>query len=284
MIIIALATLVISILSTFLGYIFIVSIGCVYLLDKEPRQRITFYSIICISLIVLYLSRIIPILEVSDIFGSVLLVSWIFIHVIKKTEDHSIALYYGCLSQIAYGVFRYVLFSGIYQKRVDMIFQGYETFLSSDTIIGNTNGQLESILEQIRIIMIDYHLAIWSASMIFAVYLATLFFSKRVAFKWQHHLFKLPQSLIYLLIVALVLALIQFTRVFGLNIVVIISIIMLLQGLAIVDFCCKKHLKNSRLILIAVIVLIFVNVYFALIVSLLGLIDNWLDIRKINHI
>ncbi len=281
---IALASLFISLLSPFLGYIFLVSIGGSKILLKE-KTRVTSFTIISIGIIILYILGLITVLEVSDIIGSVLLTSWIFIMTLIRTKDYTKALYYGCLSQIAYAIFRTILFSDIYQQRIETLFEGYESILGSGiTAFSSGNGQLEMILTQIKSILLDYQMAIWGITMIFAVYIATLFLAKRSDYKWQHHLFRFPHSLIYLFILALGLAVIPYTRIFGLNSVLIIVIVFLLQGLAIVEYWCKKHLKNSRFVMLAIIILMFVNIFFALLVSLLGLIDNWLDIRKINHI
>jgi len=205
--------------------------------------------------------------------------------VLIRTKDYTKALYYGCLSQFAYGIFRTYLFSGIYQQRIETIFEGYENILGSGIKpFSSDNGQFEIILMQIKSILLDYQMAIWGVTMVFAVYVAALFLAKRSEHKWQHHLFRFPHSLIYLFILALMLAVIPYTRMFGLNSVLIIIVVFLLQGLAIVEYWCKKHFKNSRFVMLAIIILMFVNIFFALLVSLLGLIDNWLDIRKINHI
>lgn len=284
MFIIAVASLFISLLSPFLGYIFVVSIGGSNILNRE-RQRVAFYIIICLGIIVLFLLRAITILEIFDILVSVVLVSWLFIITLMRTEDYTKALYFGCLSQTVYGMFRYFAFGGIYQERVEMLFRGYESMIgNSIATLGSDNAQMEAILLQIKSIMIDYRMAIWGISMIFAVYIAALFYAKRASVKWQHHLLNFPHSLIYIFIITLILAILPQTRLLGQNGVLIVVTILLLQGLAIIDFWSKKHFKNSRFIMLAAIVLMFVNVFFALLVSLLGLIDNWLDIRKINHI
>jgi hypothetical protein len=279
---IPLATLFISLLSPFFGYIFLVSIGGGQLLLKY-RQRVILFGVVSVGLIILYALNTITTLEIADLVGSVLIVSWIFMVVLIKTQNHTKALYYGVLGQIAYGIFRTHYFSDIYRERIETLFTGYEGFIGSG-VAENGNGQFDFLLEQLQKMMIDYQMAIWTISMIFAVYIAALFLARRIPIKWQHHFLKLPYSVVYLFMAALLLAIVPGTRLFGLNSVMIMAAVLLIQGLAIVDFWCRKYLRRSRFVLLAAIILMFLNVFFAVMVSLLGLIDNWLDIRKINQI
>jgi len=247
------------------------------------QQRVMLFVVISVGLIIFYALNTISILEIADLVGSVLLVSWIFMIVLLRTHNHTKALYYGFLGQIAYGIFRTRYFSEIYRERIGTLFTGYESLMGS-SIAENGNGQFDLIMEQLQKIMIDYQMAIWTISMIFAVYIATLFLAKRIPVKWQHHFIRFPYSVVYIFMAALLLAIIPSTRLFGLNCVMIVAAVLLIQGLAILDFWCKKYLKNSRFVLLAAVILMFFNVFFAVMVSLLGLIDNWLDIRKINQI
>lgn len=288
MIFIAVATLFISLFSPFLGYIFLVSIGWSVLLTKQ-QSRVFFYAVISIGIIGLYLLRTITILEVYDILGAVLIVSWIFMMLLTKDGNYTKAMYFACLGQLTYGIFRTFLFSGIYRQRIEMVFEAYENIFhlsSSQTFLGNSaaEGQLEAIIEQVKMLLLDYQMAIGSIMMIFAVYLAALFFSRRARLKWQHHQLRFQNSLSYLLIIALLMAIIPYTRLVGINITLIIAVMYLIQGLSIIDYWCKRHLNKSRFVMLTLIVLMFLNVFLALLVSLLGLIDNWLDIRKINRI
>jgi hypothetical protein len=280
----SLATLFISLFSPFLGYIFIVVLGGERLFNKQ-KQRLLFFAIVVIGLISLYLFKTITVLEISDVLGSVMLISWFYMVLLLKTEDYSKALFSASLSQIIYGIFRSLVFDEIYTQRIKTLFSGYKNLIAEGmTSFSNENGQFELILEQVEKIMLDYQPAIWTIMMIMAVYLATLFFARRHTIEWHHYYLKIPYVAVYLLISALLLAIVPSTRLWGLNLIIIVLTLFLLQGLAIIDYWSKKFLKKNRFIMIAVILLMFLNIFFALIVSLLGLLDNWLDTRKINHI
>lgn len=284
MILISLLSLLIATLSPFLGLIFLVAIGGGYIIKTEERYKTAIFLLLLIELGLLYLFKVLKIEDFGDIFGGVLLVSWVFLIAFLKHKDFTRAFYYGSLSHIGYGIVRGIWLEELLSERVELVFIGYQKLLQSEGVFAAGNeGQMLQLLEQLKKLMLDYQIAIWSISMILALYVGTHLLARRSCLTWNHQNMRLPQWLLYLLIISLILAITPATKLIGLNVVFSIAVLFVIQGLAIIDYWGRRYLKRSKFILFATTFLMFLNIIFALIVALLGLSDYWFDVRGLNQ-
>ncbi len=280
-ILIVIASLLFSLLSPFTGYLFVVSINGALLYQSGIKKSAYFYILFFVGVIALFSADMITIMEVGDIIIGVMVASLLFIELLKKKHDYTYALFVTSLLQLFYAVVRHLSFGNIYSQRLDTFVAGYKEFLVEAGGLGESVQQ-DLIIETVVRIMNDYQPAIWSLTMLLAIYLSALFISKRILPVWKHERIQFPFGLSYVLIVALLLAVLPATRLIGFNGVLMLLTLFLIQGLSILDYMAKKHFKNSRFVMIATVVLLVVNVFFALIVAAVGLFDYWLDIRKLN--
>ena len=97
-------------------------------------------------------------------------------------------------------------------------------------------------------------------------------------------LWKTPDKTVWLVVIAGVFILIpsQVFRILGVNILIVLLFVYMLQGLAIVDFFFER--KNVPVIFRALgYILIFAQQLLLFIVTGLGLIDTWADFRKASR-
>ena len=99
----------------------------------------------------------------------------------------------------------------------------------------------------------------------------------------KYQLWKLPERLIWVVIIGAALALLPFNsiKIFGINLLIFLSLIYCFQGLAIVSFYLHKW--NVPIFLRSFFYVIVVFQSFGTILLLgFGLADVWLDLRKLN--
>lgn len=280
-ILIVVASLLFSLLSPFTGYLFVVSINGSLLYSNGFKKSVPFYLFFIIGIIVVFSAEVITVMEVGDILIGVIAASIIFIELLRRKQDYVQALFVTSVVQLVYAVIRYFLFGNIYKERLETFTTGYKELISEAGGISDL-AQQDMIFETVVQIMTDYQPAIWAIAMLLAIYLSAVFISKRILPQWQHEKVRFPYILSYVLIISLGLAIIPETRLVGINGTLMLMTFFLIQGMSILDYLAKKHFKNSRFIMIATIVLLIVNVFFALAVAVVGLFDYWLDIRKLN--
>ena len=284
LLILILSSLLLVLLSPFLGLIFILAVGGRRLLRDRDSNSL-FFAALVIATVVLFITKAISILEVGDVIGGIVIVTWIFFRVLRERLDYQKAFLVAGLVQLSYSAVRTLTFGSIYRERIQTLFAGYDSIMKT-TFLGTSAGareQLVPLIEQMKSILIDYQSAIWSLTMLLAMYLGALFLSKKLDVKWEHRKIRFPFWISYFVIGALALAILPTTRVLGLNALVMMSVFFVIQGLAITDYWSGSFLKSNRIAMIAIIFLMIVNVFFAIMIALLGLIDYWLDIRKINQ-
>lgn len=138
------------------------------------------------------------------------------------------------------------------------------------------------ISEKSREIMFEYNIAIWVVTIGLALYIGLLIFSRRVDVKWDHKRTRIPFYFVYILIIGLALTLIPQTSTAGANILVILCLLYLIQGIAMLDYFLGSFFRKHKLLMIVFVIIILINIYLLGLIILFGIVDNWLDFRKIS--
>jgi len=277
------SSLLVTLLSPVIGYIYLVSVGGKYMYD-DTNKIISVPILLIAGTLTLWSLGMITILEVSDISVGVVLALIIFISTLRKNNNYVAAFFSAGLLQVLYAVIRSLLFGSVYKDRIDTFLTGYNAFVDHNVAnLGNSVEAPSELIDTIIRLMVEYQAAIWSITMLLGMYLAMVFLAKRMSIEWKHHLIRFPYWFSYVLIIVLCLAIIPDTRTIGINGLLMIMVFFLIQGLSITDFIARNHFKKSRFIMIATIILIIVNFFFAIFIATIGMLDYWLDIRKLNN-
>ncbi len=127
------------------------------------------------------------------------------------------------------------------------------------------------------------NVGLWMAMLTYALYIGALFCSKRSVIKWQHKNMRLPYYLIYLLIPTLILIIFPDTRWVGVNLILALLPLYLMQGYSVLHYFLGRFLSRNRIILVALITSSLLSRTFLLLIGFVGLFDTWFDFRKLNN-
>jgi hypothetical protein len=133
-----------------------------------------------------------------------------------------------------------------------------------------------------RELVSHYNIAMWCSGMIIAVYLGSLLLTRSRAMTWSHKYIKFPHELVYMVIGCMILIVIPITKVLGLNLLLAILPLYLIQGTAVFDFFWGAHFARSPILRFLVILVILLYYPLLVLLVLVGLFDNWFNFRKIE--
>jgi len=227
--------------------------------------------------------NIIDIIRFTDIIVGIGLASYIFFKLKSMNLDYAKCIIYIFLYSTGYGLFRHLIFG---KKLIENIGIAFER--SKELIIDsfqNNPDQINIFLELLaksKIFLENFNVSIWSAGIVIASYLGALILSKRRGSSWKHNRIRLPFFLIYFLIFVLVLVLLPKTKVVGLNGILLVAPLFLIQGISILDFYWGNFFSKSKFLLYLLIFAMALNFPLLILVSLVGLFDIWFNFRKIN--
>jgi hypothetical protein len=279
-ILVACLSVLIAAFTPFWGVIFIFTLGAKYQQDKHYQQ---FYGLILLLTVILFLLRIIDIISLTDILAGVALTSLLFFRLLAVKFDYFKAIIIVTLLNIIYGIVSYLLFSRQIMENINVISEEYLKILT-ETIPQNQDsiGFASGLIETMKYIITNFSPGIWVLTVIIAVYVGSLLLSARISNKWMHRHVQLPYTIVYPLILCLAAFLFPNSRIPGLNGLIMMLPLFLIQGLSILDFFWGERLRKAKLILVLLVIAMVFNPYLIIIIAVLGLTDIWFNFRKIR--
>jgi len=277
-ILIAVISVVISILSPFWGLVFILAFS-----DKYRNKRTLFNAIYFGFVILLFILQFVDVLSLIDLLFGVGLTSVLFIWSLHRTLNFINALMSVFFMNILYAFIRLIVLGKQYAEVIAVVIEKYKEFITQS--IQNNNEQLVMALEFIdtfQELFTKYYVGIWIFTIVSAIYVGALILSKKGSLKWEHRKIRMPFYLIYILILALAGFLLPKVQVFGINALIMVSPLFLIQGISILDFYWGDFFKKSKFLLILLIFSMVFNYFILILVALIGLADIWFNFRKID--
>lgn len=269
----------VSLFSPFLGMIFTVSY-CGKIWSQTSLKQLTalFSFVIVIGVFAAFNNSSQVLLNSVDAIVGVGLGCFLFVLTLKRFSNLSIALVVLILFQIGYYLLRSWIFTPTLIAISSELTPVYETYLSR---IPNLNYNADSIA-WIQDFMLKYQAAIWGSFQILAVFLGFLLFNRNSTLKQQVRFVKFPYPIVYLLIAALALTLYPATRTWGLNALICMSVLYLIQGTAVLSFVWGDYFAKVKLMRTLLIIAVIINYPVLILIALVGVIDTWFDFRKLN--
>ncbi len=247
---------------------------------KFPK---TFYLIFIIGTTLLYFTRIIDIFGALDIAFGVAVSALIFYEILIKKFDYLKAIIIAITFNLGYSIVRFFLFRKSQIAHFAELVNRLKEFFAENVQQSTEQMMIaERTLDRMEMIFSDYYYSLWVMMMAFAIYIGALLVSKKIQITWDHKKVRLPFYFIYILILGLILLLIEDYRVLGGNIILVLVPIFLIQGSSILDFFWGKYFRKSKFLLFLLIFSVILNYYILLLIVLIGLIDIWFNIRKLN--
>ncbi|MEN8188302.1 MAG: DUF2232 domain-containing protein [Thermodesulfobacteriota bacterium] len=181
-----------------------------------------------------------------------------------------------------------------YFTLVNMLDQGMSEaikyYQESSSIPADSLFLLEQTIAQMRMIIPRLLPAILGTMILSSVWLAMVF-GNRLLLKntgscpWPpFRQWQLPDNLIWLMVVGFLLSVLagESGKTIGYNVVIVTGVIYCFQGVAVLIFLFDKWKVPPLLRLVLYIVLIFQS-FGAILLSLLGVVDVWFDLRRLNQ-
>jgi len=278
-ILIACLSAVISAFSPFWGLIIIFALGVKY---QDRSQLYRFYSTFFITIVILYFGRLIDVISFSDILIGVALSSYLYFRILLKRYDYLYSILSIFIINLIYGVIRHLLFSKRILLNISIVAEEYMKILQ-ETIQDNSEKLMfiSDLLETMKTIMANYYPGIWVITIIAGIYIGSLIISAKMQSKWSHKIVRLPYELVYFLIIVLGLFLIDKTRIFGINGILMLIPLFIIQGMSILDFYWGEYIRKAKILIVLMVIAMVFNPYLIIIIAVLGLTDMWFNFRKI---
>lgn len=217
-------------------------------------------------------------LNASDAIIGVGIGMLLFMLLIRKRFDLNRAFFTLLGFEIIYGYARSLLFYDLLNAIALQMIPMYETYVKSYPQL-HLNKEM---LSNMQTIWLQYQAAIWTSTQILAAYFGLLLFNIGSPLKLAIRTIRLPFYLVYALLCALALLAIQPYRAIGINLIVPLSVVYLIQGTGILSHFWGNMFAKARMMRAFLIFAIILNYPILVLIAFIGVLDVWFDFRKLN--
>ncbi len=273
---------ILSLISPALALIFLIGISGKNLFLGHVNAGIL-YAVFALVITGMWFGEVIETAQMADSILAVAGTSYLFMLILARFGSYLQAVLSAAGWISVYMATKAVLFGKFYHQ---LIANGFETFMQIVKEGDYTQEQIQVILDfwsNFKDFFLNYYPSAWILSMIIAIYLGAVILSRRIPLMWVHKRLRMPFPLVYLLIAGLVMFLIPLTNVIGGNVLISLTGLFLIQGVAILDFYWGKMFRESRVLSFILIFAILLNSYMLGLIALMGVFDIWFDFRKITN-
>ena len=217
-------------------------------------------------------------LNASDAIVAVGLGMILFNLILKQRQNANYALALLLIFQVGYAFFRNVMFAPTLSLISEQMNPLYETYLKRLPNLKVT----QSMVEWIQSFIITYQSAIWGSVQIAAVFFGFLLFNRFSELKYPVRLVRFPYIVVYLFIISLAMVLYAKTRIWGINLLVCVGMIYLIQGTGVLSFIWGDFFSRAKFMRTFLIIAIIINYPVLALIAITGVLDAWFDFRKLN--
>lgn len=125
--------------------------------------------------------------------------------------------------------------------------------------------------------------AMWTLGATLSAYIGMLFLVRGLPMRWRLDRIRIPFHVVYPLLIGMALLLIPATRASGINLLLMLSGLFLIQGISVLHYFWKSMLKRAPLLTVILIVAIALNPFFIVLIALAGVVDAWFNLRKLEN-
>lgn len=165
-------------------------------------------------------------------------------------------------------------------KVFDQSFASMEKTLQPDE---RQRLMLKDLAGSFRFMIGHYYFSVFGALLVIFAWLGQLLLARKIIFPINNAHLRMPDYLVWGLIIGLGAVWVPGLRTFGVNLMILLSAFYLIQGLAVIEFHWKRFMIRSRLFTIVLVVALLTNQFMLLLVVAMGLADFWFDFRKIVY-
>jgi hypothetical protein len=217
-------------------------------------------------------------LNASDSLVSVGLGVTLFVLIIRHRLDINLALSLLLVYTIGYTFLRNWLFAAHMQVISLQMAPMYEVYLQRFPNLKITREMIAAL----QTMIMTYQPAIFGSIQISGIYFGLLLFNNSSTLKHPVRFNRLPFVIVYPLIMSAAMYLYPATKIFGLNLLICLGMVYLIQGTAVLSFFWGDFFARAKLLRVLLILAIMLNYPILILIAFIGVLDIWFDFRKLT--
>lgn len=217
-------------------------------------------------------------LNAADAMVAVGLGMFLFVLILRQRQDFSKALSLLLVFQVAYGIFRSWMFAPTLSAVSQQLVPVYNNYLQRFPEL-NIKPEMTTWIQNF---ILTYQAAIWGSMQVAGAFFGSLLFQRVSRLRRPLRSIRFPYGMVFVMLAALALSLYPLTRVWGINLLVCLGMIYLIQGAAVLSHFWGDFFAKARLMRTLLICAIILNYPVLVLISFVGILDVWFDFRKLN--
>jgi len=248
--------------------------------SKSPAllHYLGIFTAICALLVVF---KLLPLLQALEIWISVGASPVVFASALHRFKKYEPAFLTALVPGVLFIGLKNLLFFHYIKLLAE---ESNQLFMSSIESVFSPE-MMESMyptLESMKNIMIYGNASLWMISIVVGIFAGALIFSKRNSIKWHFNTIKFPYYIQAGIALGLILFIFKF-RIISYNVLFIFGLLYLIQGYSVLYCYVESMMKRSKFLGIVMMIIPLFSYILLLVITVAGLLDNWLPLRKFAY-
>ncbi len=248
--------------------------------SKSPAllQYLGIFTTICALLVVV---KLLPLLQALEIWISVGACPVVFAFALQRYRKYETAFLTALVPGLLFIGLKNLFFFPYIKLLAE---ENNQQFMSSIENVFSPE-MMESMyptLETVKNIMIYGNASLWMVGIVIGIFVGAFIFSKRSSLKWHFNKIKFHYYVQLGVALGLMLFIIKF-RVIGYNVLFIVGLLYLIQGYSVLYCYVESMMKRSKFLGIVMLIIPIFSYILLLVITIVGLLDNWLPLRKFAY-
>jgi|GEM_PF-1002609 len=248
--------------------------------SKSPAllHYLGIFTAICALLVIF---KLLPLLQALEIWISVGASPVVFASALHRFKKYESAFLIALVPGVLFIGLKNLLFFPYIKLLAE---ESNQLFMSSIESIFSPE-MMESMyptLESMKNIMIYGNASLWMISIVVGIFAGALIFSKRSSIKWHFNTIKFPYYIQAGIALGLILFIFKF-RIISYNVLFVFGLLYLIQGYSVLYCYVESMMKRSKFLGIVMMIIPLFSYILLLVITVAGLLDNWLPLRKFAY-
>jgi hypothetical protein len=248
--------------------------------SKSPAllHYLGIFTAICALLVVF---KLLPLLQALEIWISVGASPVVFASALHRFKKYEPAFLTALVPGVLFIGLKNLLFFPyiklLAEESNQLFMSSIESFFSPEMM-----ESMYPTLESMKNIMIYGNASLWMISIVVGIFAGALIFSKRSSVKWHFNTIKFPYYIQAGIALGLILFIFKF-RIISYNVLFIFGLLYLIQGYSVLYCYVESMMRRSKFLGIVMMIIPLFSYILLLVITVAGLLDNWLPLRKFAY-
>ena len=246
---------------------------------KSHSTPIILLEIFTVSLLVLFVIKILSWQRGLEVWVSVGLASVIFALILQKLKNYEFAILYAALPGFVFISIKNLFFFNSIKEQLEqsqqLLLENIEKMFSPEML----ENMMPTVIK-VQNIFLNGNAAILMFGIILGLLIGALILSTKLEWlRWNFDSVNFPFYLQIAIAIGLILFIFKL-RIISYNLLVICGFFYLIQGYSLLYFFMKRTFRRSYFLGIVLLIIPFLNYYLLIIISIFGLLDTLIHFRK----